>query len=103
MENTYIKKKLKNSLSSYNLDKISFKRDKRLIIENVLNHGGDEEILWVLKNYKKKDIVSVLKNPSRGFWNKKSLNFWLAIFGVKIGKDKYERAIREIFIKSDTH
>lgn len=37
------KNKLKESLWSYNVDKISLKRDKKLIIENVLNHGTDEE------------------------------------------------------------
>lgn len=97
---TKIKNKLKGVLSGYDIDRISFKRDKRLIIENVLNHGRDKEIKWVLKNYKKDDIISVLKNPSKGFWNKKSLNFWLTIFNVKIEKEKHERAIRKIIFEA---
>lgn len=81
------KNKLKGSLWSYNVDKISLKRDKKLIIENVLNHGTDEEILLLLKTYKKREIISVLKNPSRGTRDKKSLNFWLNIFDIKIPKN----------------
>lgn len=98
---TKIKNKLKGILSSYDIEKISFKRDKRLIIESVLNHGGDEEVEWVLKNYKRREIIAVLKNPSRGFWNRKSLNFWLSIFNVKIKKEKYEKAIRRIFVETE--
>lgn len=79
-----VKNKLKGSLWSYNVDKISLKRDKKLVIENVLNHGTDEEILLLLKTYKKREIIYVLKNPSKGTWDKKSLNFWLNIFDIKI-------------------
>lgn len=100
MKQGKIKKRLKAILSGYDIEKTSLNKNKGLIIESILNRGGDEEIEWLLKNYKKEEILSVLRNPSRGLWEEKSLNFWLKIFNVKISKRKYEKAIRKIFIKA---
>jgi len=101
--NAVLPEKLKGTLWSYDISKIDIERDKKIIIENVLNHGTDDEILWVLRVYSKEDIVSVLKNPSRGSWDRKSLNFWLFLFNVKIEREKYERALREVFVRAGSH
>lgn len=101
MKNIKIKGRLKKVLPGYDVEKLSLKRDKKLIIENILNNGGDEEVFWLLGKYQKKEISQVLKSPSKGFWNDKSLNFWLNIFDVRVSKQKYEKAIRRMFIKTN--
>ncbi len=87
---------LKASLWSFDLKKLDSEKHKAIIIEHILNHGGDKEVKWLLRNYKKEDIIKVLKNPSRGFWFKNSLNFWCLIFNVKMD-EKHERAIKKIY------
>ncbi len=89
----------KSTLWSYNIEKLDIEENKRIIIENVLNHGGDREVKWLLRTYSEDEIISVLKDPSRGFWDRESLNFWCEIFNVKIGKGNYEKAIKKIYPK----
>lgn len=86
---------LKATRWNYNIEKLGIEENKRIIIESVLNHGADREISWLLRTYSEDEIVSVLKNPSRGFWDKESLNFWCEIFNVKIGKRKSLKNLKD--------
>ncbi|MBU2564557.1 hypothetical protein KKA23_03195 [Patescibacteria group bacterium] len=88
---------LESVLWSYDLKDIDIKKDKNLIIQQVLNHGTKKHLKWLFNNYSKKQIKDVLKNPKRGFWYDNVLNYWLTIFNLKISEDKYKLAIREIF------
>ena len=93
---------LRSCLWSYNLKKLDLEKDKALIIEHILNYGGDEPVKWLLKTYTKRDIISVLKNPSRGFWYEESLNFWLLVSNIKLDKETYEKAIKKIYPEAKT-
>ena len=94
-----IPKFLQSALWSYDLSKMSLDNlsDRKLIVEQVFNYGTDKQVKWVLANLPKRDFVYVLKNPSRGNWNLESLNYWLTVFGVKLDREKYERAIKNIY------
>ncbi|MDA2935748.1 hypothetical protein MYX06_00805 [Patescibacteria group bacterium AH-259-L05] len=70
--------------------------DKELIIQQVLNRGNIRAVKWLFKTYKKQDIVEVVKNPRRGMWFPKSLNYWAKILDVKIPKQVYKWAILDI-------
>lgn len=90
---------LQSALWSYDLAAFDLNNpfDKKLIIEQVLNFGTEEQVSWVLNNYSKDEIRNALKNPRRGMWYPESLNYWAQVVNVKIGRDVYERAIKNIY------
>lgn len=80
---TNIPDSVKATLWSYDTSKIDLIKDKNLIINHVLNFGTSPATDWLFKNYSKEDIVPLIQNPIPGFWDKKSLNLWAIVFGVK--------------------
>lgn len=78
-----IPKKIKPFLWSYNTKKMSVKKDKNRIITNILNLGDIKAVKWLFGKYSKLDIKKNVKKPMPGEWNKKSMNYWSLIFGVK--------------------
>ena len=91
-----ILKKLQNVLWSYNVRDLDLKEDKDYIITQVLNYGAWEDLKLLYELYSEKDIKEVVKNPSRGLWFEKVLNFWLTIFNIKLAKNLYQKAIFNI-------
>lgn len=89
---------LQSALWSYDLRKFNpdDPNDQRLIIENILNRGTDEQTRWLLQNLPMNLIKEVLSQPVRGFWWRESLNYWTQIFNVYIDKTAYEQAIQNI-------
>jgi hypothetical protein len=78
---------------SYKIESLDLKRDKDYIISQVLNYGTEKELKWLFKVYPEKEIKEVIKNPRRGVWFKKVLNFWTKIYNIKLKKKVFERAI----------
>jgi hypothetical protein len=78
---------------SYKIESLDLKRDKDYIISQVLNYGTEKELKWLFKVYPEKEIKKVIKNPRRGVWFKKVLNFWTKIYNIKLKKEVFERAI----------
>ncbi len=97
MENKKILNFVRSALWSYNIDEIDIKKDSKIIIENILNHGTDEQIRWLFKTYSVKEIRDVVKNPGKGFWYPQSLNYWLMFLKIRINKERYENAIKKIY------
>jgi len=97
---------LKPALWSYDISKMRLDNpsDKKEIITQVLNCGTDEQIEWLFKTYQSKEIRQVLKEPRRGTWYSKSLNFWTKILGIKISEKKFKKSLAHqeaICIKED--
>lgn len=88
-----IPKLLRSVLWSYNLETLDPKKDKYLIITQVLNHGSWKQLQWLIKQYRWQDIKTVVSNPARGSWMPDALNYWVTIFNLKISKQKYQTAI----------
>ena len=82
-------------LPSYDISEMDLRDpyDKKLIIEAILNQGTMREIRWLFKTYSLREIKNVVKNPGRGCWDARVLNFWTKIFGIKIHPIIYEIAI----------
>ena len=80
-------------LWSYDISKMDLEEDKKEIITQVLNYGDWEDLELLYKLYPEKEIKKVVKNPRRGVWFEKVLNFWLTIFNIKLKKDNYQKAI----------
>lgn len=82
-------------LPSYDISQMNLKDryDKKLIIEAILNQGTMKEIKWLFKTYSLREIKNVLRDPGRGCWNERALNYWTKIFDIKIPKLIYDVAI----------
>lgn len=80
-------------LWSYHISKMDLKKDKKEIITQVLNYGAWEDLKLLFKIYTEKDIKKVIKNPRRGVWFKKVLNFWTTILNIRLKKEAWEKAI----------
>ncbi len=74
---------VKAVLWSYNTDQIDVELHKVRIITNILNLGTDAAVRWLFDMYPRQVIAEVVAHPRPGEWNRKSLNFWSLIFGVK--------------------
>ena len=88
-----IPQKMKWLFWSYDIKSLNLGRDKDYIISQVLNYGTWEDLKWLYKAYSEKDIKKIIKNPSRGVWFEKVLNFWTIVFNIKLKKETWERAI----------
>lgn len=93
-----IPQSLQAALWSYDLERLDIEKDKKLIITQVLNYGVLKDVKWLYSIYSEEDIKEVVKNPSRGRWFAKTLNFWLTVFNIKLPEDKKEAAIQKIAI-----
>ena len=93
MTKAKIPKKMKWLFWSYDTNSLDLRKDKDYIIVQILNYGTWEDIKWLFRVYREKEIVKVIGNPSRGLWVEKVLNFWIKIFDIKIKKNIYQKAI----------
>jgi len=67
-------------LWSYDCDSLNLKKNKKIIILNLLNLGTKEATDLMKKIYSGKEIKEVIKNSYASEWDKKSLNFWKLIY-----------------------
>lgn len=83
-------KSLQPVLWSYDIQKMDpkNKQDKRIIIQQVLNHGTWEHLRWLLQTYSEKEIEEVVKRPSRGIWWEDAMNYWTKYFKLKMPSKK---------------
>jgi len=81
------------ALWSYDISRMNIEKDKKGIITQVLNYGTWDNLKLLFKIYPEKEIKKVIKNPSRGVWFEKVLNFWCTIFNIRLKKDLFQKAI----------
>ena len=84
---------LQTYLASYKLSSLDIRKDKDLIITEVLNKGDEKALIWLTKTYSKEDVKKVVSSPIRGVWFKTVLEYWLKVFGIKINKETFKKAI----------
>jgi len=88
-----VPKQFQRVLWSYNINKIDLEEDKKEIITQVLNYGTWEDLKLLYKIYSEKEIKEIVRNPRRGVWFKKVLNFWTTIFDIRLKKEIWDKAI----------
>jgi len=54
----------------------------RYTIERVLEHGGEDDVAWLLTLFSKDDVRDVLRTDRR--LSARSANFWALAFGVSL-------------------
>lgn len=92
-----IPKKMKWLFWSYNINSLDLKKDKDYIITQTLNYGTWDDVKWLFRVYSEREIVKIIKNPSRGLWFEEVLNFWLKIFDIKLKKNIYQKALVSLY------
>ncbi len=70
---------IKPYLWSYDTEKMDPQEHWRLIITSVLNRGDRRALAWIFSNYAKEQIKLAVREPLKGAWDKKSLNYWALI------------------------
>lgn len=93
---TKIPKSFQRALWSCDIDKLDAEKDKAEIITQILNHGSPEDLKLLFEIYSDSEIIEIIKNPRRGVWFEKVLNFWETIFDLHINKDVRKKAIFNI-------
>ncbi|MBI2327627.1 hypothetical protein HYU92_04905 [Candidatus Curtissbacteria bacterium] len=88
-----VPKFLQPCLASYDLSKLNAKRDKELIITEVLNKGDDQAVKWLGRTYSQEEIKSTVVSPMRGMWTENVLLYWTRIFDIDLPKDTFQKAI----------
>ncbi|PIQ74882.1 MAG: hypothetical protein CO001_04200 [Candidatus Portnoybacteria bacterium CG_4_8_14_3_um_filter_40_10] len=91
-----IPKSFQRALWSYDIDKMDAEKDRTEIITQVLNHGHPDDLKQLFEIYSEEEIKEVVKNPRRGVWFEKVLNFWTTVFGLQIEKDTWQEATFDI-------
>ena len=103
IETTNVLHSSKNSLPdflqpflwSYDISTLEKRKNFRRIATNLLIYGDEKAISWLFSNFESDEIKSVIENPMKGEWDKKSLSFWSSIFDIQ----KYENnAIKNLHI-----
>ena len=67
-------------LWSYDLSRMDVKRDKQVIIKQVLDYGTVEATNWLRRTYSEDDIRNAIRASIRGDWGKKSLALWNLVY-----------------------
>lgn len=68
-------------LWSYDIDALDAQKDKRIIINNVLNYGTEEATRWVFRIYGKSTIADALAHHPPGSMSRRSLALWSVALG----------------------
>ncbi|HHT9111621.1 MAG TPA: DUF6922 domain-containing protein [Candidatus Brocadiaceae bacterium] len=76
-----MKKIIAPCLWGADIDSLDMELDKFLIIERVLEHGGDKQIEFVLAHYKPADIMLVVRESA--YLSPKTVNYWCLYFNLK--------------------
>lgn len=84
---------LQSALYSYDLKFLDVKKDSRLIVNQILNHGNWNQLRWLRRTYRLEKIKEIVRSPERGSWHKDALNYWLTIFDIKLPQKKISEAL----------
>lgn len=66
-------------LWSYDFEKLDISKNKKIIIENILNFGSFETTQKLFALYSTAEIKEVLNNMRLSSFNKQSVNYWNTI------------------------
>lgn len=74
---------VKSVLWSYDTNRIDLEVHRKTIISQVLNLGSYDATRWLFLQYGKELVTQVAQTVPSGQWNKKSLNYWSLVLGIK--------------------
>lgn len=78
------------------VESLDTEEDKFLIIERILEHGGDRQIGFLLSHYRAADIICIVRESS--YLSPKTVNYWCLYFNQKKEDTKcYSRPFRHLW------
>jgi len=80
-------------LWSYRPSIVDVRRDRALIITQVLNYGRWDDVQWLLQTYTRGEISKVLCRPARGSWLPDVLHFWTLLWKIRLPRKVYRQAL----------
>lgn len=81
MLNKAIREIIKPCLWGGDVDLLDLQEDRFLIIERLLEHGGNNQVEFVLNTYPAEDIVKVIRESS--YLSPKTVNYWCMFFSIE--------------------
>lgn len=66
---------------SWNFEKLNPDKDRKLIVDQILNWGDKKATDWLFFFYGKEEVKNIASTIPTGGWDKKSLNYWKIILG----------------------
>ena len=72
---------LKPCLWEARLDQLDLQQDRFVIIERLLEHGGDRQIQFLLATYDRENISEVVRQSR--YLHPKTVNYWCLRFSLK--------------------
>lgn len=63
------------------VESLDLKEDSFLIIERLLEHGGDKQVEFVLETYDRDTISEVIRNSA--YLSAKTVNYWCLYLNIK--------------------
>ncbi|MEK7596012.1 MAG: hypothetical protein AAB564_00455 [Patescibacteria group bacterium] len=72
---------LKKYFWDTDFNSLDINKNKKYVLERILDMGDNKSVRWMKNNFSKKDILETLKNNRK--ISKKSLNFWNLFFKTK--------------------
>ena len=63
------------------VENLDINSDSFLIIQRLLEHGGDKQVEFVLKTYDNDTISTVIRRSS--YLSPQTVNYWCLYFGIK--------------------
>lgn len=85
---------VKNTLWSWDTNKIDLEKDKKLIVTQVLNYGTEEATDWLFDTFSKSEIEKEAQKIPLGQWDEKSLALWSLIMDLD-PKPRSERILND--------
>lgn len=70
-------------LWSYDLSQMDIERDKRVIVQQILDYGTKPATDWLRRTYSVDDIRAGIENSASGDWSKKSLALWELVYEAR--------------------
>lgn len=83
-------------LASYDLARLDAKKNKKLIITEILNKGDDRALRWLGKTYSQRETKEAIASPIRGMWLENILSYWRKIFGLQLDRETFKQAILDL-------
>ena len=75
-----IQNELKKYFWDVDFDKIDIQKNKRFVLERILEFGDETAVDWMRRSFSNKEILKALKDNKR--ISQKSLNFWNLILSA---------------------
>jgi len=81
MKDMEIEKIIQPYLWGVDIESLDIDKDRFLIIERLLEHGGDRQVKFVQDKFTREDMVQVIQESS--YLSRKTVNYWCLVLNLE--------------------